>query len=64
MSLIDYYVGKKCTKKSGKPFKSRFKVNTITNIVPHPYVDSEFAFEFVEDDSKVSIKQCVIMEEK
>ena len=45
-------------KKSGKPFKSTRKVNTVKDTVEHPLLPGVPAFTFVEDDSYVAVKQC------
>lgn len=44
-------------KKSGKPFKSTLKVNTVKDIVINPNTQRE-AYTFFEDDSIVDKKQC------
>jgi hypothetical protein len=51
-------IGTKVIKKSGKPFKSTFKVNTVKGIIPHPILAGEEAYTFEEDDSYVSVVQC------
>lgn len=63
--------GKKVRKKSGKPFKSGRKENTISGTclmdVPCKKTPSGFrtnvCFTFEEDDSAVSIEMCEIIEE-
>lgn len=47
-------IGDKVKKKSGKPFKSGFKINTIKGFIPHPFRAYQAAI-FEEDDSFVSI---------
>lgn len=51
-------IGQKVEKKSGKPFKSTFKVNTVKGIIPHPILTGKHAYTFEEDDSYVSVVQC------
>jgi hypothetical protein len=52
-------VGKRVHKRrSGKPFKSGEKVNTVKGIVNHPQLDIP-AFTFLEDDSYVECRKCV-----
>ena len=55
MHKIIYPIGTKVYKKSGKPFLSGKKVNTITGIVDHPYKikngEPVKAYTFEEDDS-------------
>ena len=59
MSLNDN-IGKKCYKKSGKPFKSKSKVNTIKGIITHPNLDF-FCYTFEEDDSYVECRRCIVL---
>ena len=63
--MVDFYsyrdcIGKKVYKKSGKPFKSSSKVNTVKAIINHPILNIP-AFEFEEDDSYVECRQCLII---
>ena len=52
-------VGKRVEKKSGKPFKSRLKINTVKAVVEHPLKPGGgLAFTFVEDDSVVTASLC------
>jgi hypothetical protein len=51
-------IGQKVEKKSGKPFKSKLKANTVKAVVDHAVLHGEKAFTFVEDDSQVSVVQC------
>ncbi len=51
------WIDKKVIKKSGKPFKSKNKVNTVKSIISHLFLP-ELAFTFYEDDSYVSCSQC------
>jgi len=57
------FINKKVIKKSGKPFKSGSKCNTIKGIIDHPYRKDKKAFIFYEDDSCVSIENCDIIKE-
>lgn len=45
-------------KKSGKPFKSGQKVNTVANEVANPYTDKP-GYSFIEDDSIVNQEVCL-----
>jgi hypothetical protein len=51
-------IGDKVEKKSGKPFKSMFKLNTVAGIVPHPLRPPGLAYTFEEDDSFVAVEIC------
>ncbi|AGT13499.1 hypothetical protein BigBertha_226 [Bacillus phage BigBertha] len=53
----------KVKKKSGKPFKSGNKVNTVIGIIHHPEVKGEKAYIFKEDASYVSVAMCEELEE-
>lgn len=57
------WVGKTVSKKSRKPFKSGEKINTITGIVDHPALHVP-CFTFVEDESYVECKRCLLTEEE
>ncbi len=50
-------IGKKVRKKSARPFKSTFRVNTVKAVIIHPIL-GEAAYTFEEDDSYVSVKRC------
>lgn len=52
-------IGKKCYKPSGKPFKSRLKINTINGVNINPHTDKP-AFTFVEDDSMVNCDAVIV----
>jgi len=57
---MESLIGQRVKKKSGKPFKSTFWINTVKGIVDHPYRpvhkgQVKKAYTFVEDDSCVSI---------
>ena len=63
-------IGKKCKKKSNKPFKSGNKINTIkgVNYMTVPTKDkihliNKVAYTFLEDDSLVCAEICEIIEE-
>jgi hypothetical protein len=58
---MESLIGQRVKKKSGKPFKSTFWINTVKGIVDHPYRpvhkgQVQKAYTFVEDDSCVSIE--------
>ena len=60
-------IGSRCIKKSKdgtvpKPFKSGFKTNTITGVIKHPIMEKEFAYTFLEDDSYVEVRRCIIID--
>lgn len=63
------YIGKvvrKTTFKEGnqpKPFKSGLKENTVKGIVEHPILKIP-AFTFVEDNSYVECRRCVLVNRK
>lgn len=44
-----------------KPFKSTKKINTIKGIINHPILNIP-AYTFVEDDSYVECRRCVIID--
>lgn len=48
----------KVRKKSGKPFKSRNKTNTVKGTTTNPHTGKP-AFIFFEDDSVVDQDKCV-----
>ena len=51
-------IGKQVYKhKSGKPFKSGLKVNTVNGVIIHPILDIP-AYTFEEDDSYVECRRC------
>jgi len=51
------------SKKSGKPFKSGNKINTVRGTTINPHTDKP-AFIFVEDDSVVDQYICIAMDER
>ena len=52
-------IGHSVKKRSGKPFKSQRRVNTVRDVVTHPQKpDHAAAFLFVEDDSIVAVEMC------
>lgn len=53
----------KVKKKSGKPFKSGNKVNTVIGIIHHPIRKGEKAYIFKEDATWVSVELCEEIEE-
>ena len=57
MQAYREFVGKKVRKKSGKPFKSGSKVNTVKHLVSH-LETSKTGFAFLEDDSVVEAWRC------
>lgn len=63
MEAIFYedYVGRKCKKKSPKPFKSGEKINTIKGIIDHPHLHKP-AYIFYEDDSYVECGKVEILD--
>jgi len=50
-------IGKRVYKKSGKPFKSTEKVNTVSGVTINPNTNKK-AFTFEEDDSIVDCFIC------
>ena len=52
-------VGTLVFKRSGKPFKSGNRINTVRAIVDHPVLEGELAYVFVEDDSLVAWYTCL-----
>jgi len=60
--IMDNIIGEKVEKISKKPFKSKFKVNTIKGIIYHPQRIGKLAYTFYEDDSYVSMEQCKLIE--
>lgn len=44
-----------------KPFKSGFKINTISGVIVHPILNIP-AYTFVEDDSYVECRRCELIE--
>lgn len=51
-------IGDRVRKKSGRPFKSRLKVNTVREVVVNVHTNKR-AFAFVEDDSAVNCDRCI-----
>jgi hypothetical protein len=51
-------IGKPVSKKSGKPFKSGNKVNTVLGLTTNP-ATGKVAYTFLEDDSVVDAFICV-----
>jgi hypothetical protein len=70
MKNTDYrsWVGKKVSKKSGKPFKSKEKTNTVKDIGLHLILSQKKqepvpCFIFEEDDSYVDCRSCKLADE-
>lgn len=61
---MENVLNKKVIKKSGNPFKSQFKVNTIKGIIDHPILKGKIAYTFYEDDSFVSVEICEVITSK
>lgn len=61
---IEYTLGFKVKKKSGKPFKSGLRENTVKDIIKSPYVRGKLVYLFVEDDSMVEVDACEKVEEE
>lgn len=61
---VDYqdWITKKVFKKSGKPFKSRLKVNVVRNIRIHPKTN-KLVFTFFQDNSFVECHMCELVSE-
>ena len=57
---IPFIVGDRVSKISGKPFKSKLKVNTVKAIIMNDFTHKE-GLAFVEDDSVVDAYQCQIV---
>ena len=60
-------IGRQVAKKSGKPFKSGNKINTVTDVieVEVPYKNATIkraAYKFAEDDSWVTVEMCKTLE--
>lgn len=55
------YIGRTCTKKSPKQFKSSAKINTIKGIINHPHLNVP-AYIFHEDDSYVECRKVQILD--
>lgn len=60
-------IGRQVVKKSGKPFKSGSKINTVTDVieVEVPYKNATIkraAYKFAEDDSWVTVEMCKTLE--
>ena len=69
MSAISYSenIGKKVSKCSiteqelnRKPFKSTFLKNTVKDVITHPILNVS-AYTFIEDDSYVECRRCIVM---
>lgn len=53
-------IGKKVTKKTSKPFKSTFQINTIKGVIIHPQLNIP-AYTFEEDESYVECRRCIVI---
>lgn len=60
IDMTEDTIGLRCYKKSGKPFLSKLKINTIKGIIDHPIIHRP-AYIFEEDDSYVSCEQCEVI---
>tara|TARA_Y100000034_G_scaffold6676_1_gene7348 strand:- start:6795 stop:7286 length:492 start_codon:yes stop_codon:yes gene_type:complete len=60
-SDYEKHIGRKVSKKSGKPFKGGRTRNTIKGIMEHPEIHVP-AYTFYEDDSYVACSWCVVNE--
>lgn len=58
LNLLKENIGKIVIKKSGCPFKSTFKKNTVKEVVKHPILNDRYAYTFIEDDSFVECFKC------
>jgi len=54
-------VGKRVKKKSNRPFKSTFYINTVKGLTNHPILNIP-AYTFVEDDTYVECRRCEVVE--
>lgn len=61
MRYYKEWVGKTIMKKSAKPFKSGFKMNTVAGITINPNT-SKLAFSFAEDQSVVDCDYCRLLD--
>jgi hypothetical protein len=59
--IYEGYIGRKCIKKSPKPFKSGGKTNTIKAVINHPHLNIP-AYIFYEDDSYVECRRVDILD--
>lgn len=51
------WIGSRVEKKTGKPFKSTFKIGTVKGTCQHP-VTGHLCFTFEEDESYVEAFRC------
>lgn len=56
-----FEIGDKVIKKSGKPFQSTFKVNTVNGFVLNPWTNKP-SLVFLEDNSVVEEQTCIKLE--
>lgn len=59
--FYEQYIGRKCMKKSLRPFKSTAKTNTIKGVVNHPHLNIP-AYIFCEDESYVECRRVEILD--
>jgi len=53
----DFKIGDRVQKKTGKPFKSTFKINTVTGFDTNPHTQKP-SLKFKEDDTQVESFRC------
>ena len=63
VKLLQSNIGKKVLKKSGKPFKSKLLINTISSVINHPILKIP-AYTFEEDNSFVECGQCILPKDR
>lgn len=71
IKVLEKNIGRKCRKRpiddknlkkyKQKPFKSGFKVNTISGVIKHPNLEGQMAYIFEEDKSYVECRRCEII---
>lgn len=54
-------LSKKDVEYTSKPFKSGLKINTVKDVVSHPVLNVP-AYTFIEDDSYVECRRCMVIE--
>mgnify|MGYP003418282412 FL=1 len=59
MAKSEFLIGRKVMKRTGKPFKSTLKINTIKGIIIHEDTGNQ-AFIFQEDNSYVELPMCIM----
>ena len=63
MAKSEFLIGRKVMKRTGKPFKSTLKTNTIKSVITHE-ITGRPAFTFYEDDSYVELHKCSMVDVK